>query len=110
LQRLWLNQGGYTPTGLNQRCKEGAQTPQAAAAGGFERFTRHCADGQCQATVKHLSTSVVRRVRIALQTLAVYMMSPNDQHCLLLCSTLHNLAVWLTAPPPPQKKGIARIA
>lgn len=35
LHRLWLNQGGYTPTGLDKRCKMGVQTPQTAAAGGF---------------------------------------------------------------------------
>jgi len=94
LQRPWLNQGGYIPTGLDQRCKEGARTPQNAAAGGYEQFTRHCADGQSQATIKHLSTSVVRGVRVALQVSVVHTMSPNDKHCSLLCSTLHNLAVW----------------
>jgi hypothetical protein len=94
LYRLWLNQGGYTPTGLDQRCKEGAQTPQTAAAGGFQQFTQHCADVQSQVTLKHISTSVVRGFRVALQASAVHMMSPNDKHCLLLCSTLHNLAVW----------------
>jgi len=52
LQRLWLNQGGYTPTALDQRCKEGTRTPQTAAVEGLQQFTRHCADGQSQATIK----------------------------------------------------------
>jgi len=52
--------------GLDQRCKESTQTPQTAAAEGLQQFTRHCADGQSQATIK--TPFVVRHPRGSRRT------------------------------------------